>query len=44
MRERCVQSVQTMLAAMESALDHQRFEQALPLLEETRRYLDEHRD
>jgi len=43
MRERCVQSVQPMLAAMESALGHRRFEQALPLLEETRRYLDEHR-
>lgn len=43
-RERCVQSVQPMLAAMESALGRRRFERALPLLEESRRYLDEHRD
>lgn len=44
MREHCIRLVKPLLADMESALGRERFEEALPFLMETRRYLDTHRD
>lgn len=43
MREKCVRSVDPLLADLEVKFGEQRFAKALPLLEELRKYLDDHR-
>jgi DNA-binding MarR family transcriptional regulator len=43
MREKCVRSVGPTLQDLEAAFGEKRFAEALPLLEEVRKYLDEHR-
>lgn len=43
MREKCVRSVDPLLADLEVKFGEQRFAKALPLLEELRNYLDNHR-
>lgn len=43
MRERCVKNTAPILAELEARIDKKRFAKALPLLEEVRIYLDQHR-
>lgn len=43
MRERCVRATEPMLAEMQTVFGAKRFVDALPLLQEVRRYLDENR-
>ena len=43
MREKCISNIHPFLADMEKEFSEQSFVSALPLLEEVRNYLDEHR-
>ena len=43
MRERCIHNLNPLLMELESEFGKKRFNQALPLLVEIRKYLDEHR-
>jgi DNA-binding MarR family transcriptional regulator len=43
MREKCIREVAPLLDKIEQEFGEQKFHDALPLLEELRRYLDEHR-
>ena len=42
-RTQCVRSIGPLLAELEAKFGKKRFEKALPLLEDVRKYLDEHR-
>ena len=43
MREQCIAAIEPMLIDMQQVFGERRFAEALPLLEEVRRYLDTHR-
>jgi len=43
MREQCIHATQPMLVEMQRVFGQERFAEVLPMLEEVRRYLDEHR-
>lgn len=43
MRKRCVRSIEPLLVELEAKFGEKRFEKALPILEDVRKYLDEHR-
>ena len=43
MRELCIRSIEPLLVDLEKEFGKQRFANALPFLEEVRKYLDEHR-